>query len=171
MLFRFQCFSSLLTLPHLPFPDCRPCPACYPCRFASISPAFSLSPCWYLFVHQPAAIISQLCSNFNCQLFQCPGLCHIYLLTSVTSVQAVVILAAHHLIPPELPAPTMSSSSSLLCCPLGPLLSLFDTLADSQCFCWRILLIVLVRCFVNFPPHPLCPFFCVASHRSSAIFG
>ena len=53
----------------------------------------------------------------SCPQCQRPSLRHIYFPPSVTLVQAVVILIDHHLILPELPAPAMSSPSSLLCCP------------------------------------------------------
>ena len=38
---QFQCFSCLLNLPSLPFPDCHPCLACYPAALLLSVPLFS----------------------------------------------------------------------------------------------------------------------------------
>ena len=89
------------------------------------------------------------CSTSTCQLFHRLGLCHIYLPLSVTLVQAVVILVAHHLLPPELPAPAMSSPSSFPCCPLVLCYLCFTPRLISQCLCWCIHSVVLVWCFVD----------------------
>ena len=125
--------SSTFTLPWLPsLPG--------PCRFASISPAF-LSPCWFPFIHQPSGITFQLCSTFNCQLFHRPGLCHIYLPTSVigsgccysccpSPYSACAACSCH----------VLSVLSSVLL-PIGPWLSLVDTLVDSLSFCCSSLVV------------------------------
>ena len=109
MLFRFQCFSCLLTLPSLPFPDCHPCLACYPCA-SLLSVLLSSFLAGFL---SSISIIFQLCSTFTCQLFHYLGRFHIYLPTSAPPIQAVATLVAHHLL---LPAPAMSSLSFLRCC-------------------------------------------------------
>ena len=98
------------------------CPSPYPAWVACSCHVLSILSSGCLVISSVAAsstIPITGCSPLliGCPQFQRPSLRHIYLPPSITSVQAAVILAAHHLIPPELPAPAIFSPSSFLCCP------------------------------------------------------
>ena len=92
VLFRFQCFSCLLSLP--------------PCRLASDD----LSPCCFLYSISFLPLLLQLCYTFSGPLSRRPSSRPINLPSYLA-----VMFVAHRLNLPEPPAPAMSSLPSLLC--------------------------------------------------------
>ena len=131
MLFRFQCFSCLLTLPSLPFPGC------HPYRLATHVLRFYQS-CFSLFL-----LVSFLPSAF-CHHFPTLFYFHLSALSPsglVPHLFAYLCLTCSGCCYSCCPSPysacshhVLSVLSSVLL-PIGPRLSLFDTSVDFLCFC------------------------------------